>query len=172
VPPSPALPPTSWRTRLTQALLGLWALQLLLLGWHFAPDAVDLARLLAGGPAGSALRREDPFSRWLLALNGLLPPDSAYLFLDHYEAGKEIEARYLLFPRRHVLLAVTTPPTYLFAALQQERPGFILQRDASQPLGPGLTAALAAGLVGPAPSAGPGLLFRTTAVTPRAAFFD
>ena len=162
----------SWRQRLVQAMLGLWVLQLAVVGWHFAPEAPDLLTRLVHGTGGEAVRLEDPYYRWLKSLAGFMPANSVFVFLDHYEAGKEIAARYHLFPRRHVMLPPATPPSFLFYALRQEGVGYILQRDRSLPPGPGLKAALDAGLAQPVDFPGPGLLFRVSSSGPHGAFYD
>jgi len=165
-------PPSPWRRRLAWALAGLWAAQLLLVAWNFAPEVDDLARRLLGGRVGQAVRDEDPFHRWLASLTRLIPPQATYLFLDTYETGKEMEARYHLFPRRHVLLPPPCPPGYLFHAILREKPAYLILRDQGKPLGPGLEAALAAGLVRIVPLPGPGRVFRVQAEIPQAGFYD
>ena len=91
----------NWKSFLTRALLILWGLQIIWLFWHFAPEVQDLARRIAQDDVGAAIRREDPMYRWAKSLATVLPPDATYVFLDNYEAGKEIEIRYFLSPRRH-----------------------------------------------------------------------
>ncbi|HEY9074063.1 MAG TPA: hypothetical protein VIN67_08010, partial [Desulfobaccales bacterium] len=94
----------NWKSFLTRALLILWGLQIIWLFWHFAPEVQDLARRIPQDDVGAAIRREDPLYRWAKSLATVLPPDATYVFLDNYEAGKEIEIRYFLSPRRHILL--------------------------------------------------------------------
>jgi hypothetical protein len=119
----------TWAVRL---LLVFWALQLLWLGWHFAPEVQEIGWRLASHRTGAAIRREDSFYRWLQVLAAIIPPRATYVFLDNYEAGKEIEARYHLTPRRHVLLPLEVPPDFLFYALRQEKASYLIVRDESQ----------------------------------------
>ena len=105
--------------------------------WHFGPEAGDLARRLARGDVGAAIRQEDPLYRWAAALQAVIPESAAYVFLDDYTAGKEIEIRYYLAPRRHLLLSPELPAGFLFYALHQEHAAFLLIRESPTPLGPG-----------------------------------
>ena len=100
-----------WRLWWFYLVLGLWILQLPWLIWQLREDLADVAQKTASLTGGAALRQAHPFYRWLLVASRILPPDATYVFLDDYEAGKEIEARYHLFPRRHLLLLPDTPPS-------------------------------------------------------------
>ena len=99
----------NWKSFLTRTLLVLWGLQVIWLFWHFGPEARDLVRRTAHQDVGATIRRENPLYPWAKALSAVIPPDASYVFLDHYEAGKEIEVRYFLAPRRHVLMAPEAP---------------------------------------------------------------
>ena len=105
---------------------------------------------------GAAIRTEDPLYPWAKALSAVIPPDATYVFLDNYEAGKEIEVRYFLAPRRHLLMAPEAPAPFLFYTLHQEQASFLLIRDRTQPLGPGVQAALRSRSAGAAGPPGPG----------------
>ena len=98
-------PAKTWRLWLVGLILGLWGLQVLWLIWHFGPEARDLAQRAARGSLGSAIRQEEPLYRWATALQAIIPESATYVFLDDYAAGKEIEVRYYLAPRRHILLS-------------------------------------------------------------------
>ena len=119
----------NWRRWLIRLFLGLWGLQVIWLGWYFAPEVRDLAWRLASHRTGAAIRQEDSYYRWLLALAEIIPPRDTYIFLDNYEAGKEIEARYHLTPRRHELLPPATTPSFLFYAARQERATYLIIRE-------------------------------------------
>ena len=140
-------------------ILGLWGLQVLWLIWHFGPEASDLARRAARGDVGAAIHQEDPLYRWTAALKAIIPESATYVFLDDYAAGKEIEVRYHLAPRRHILLSPEVPASFLFYALHQEHAAFLLIRESQTPLGPGARAALALPRLSPgkSPGAGTGL---------------
>jgi hypothetical protein len=150
----------TWKSWIVRGVLVLWGVQLLWLAWHFGPEARDLAVSLSQGDVGPAYRQQDPLYRWITSLAALIPPSATYVFLDNYEAGKEIEARYLLAPRRHILLSPQTPPGFLFYALHQEQATFLLIRDREKPLGPGAEAAVRSPAVRPVPLPGPGRVFR------------
>lgn len=157
---------------LWQVLLGLWLLQLLWLGWHFAPEALDLTRRLAGGRVGEAVRREDAFYRWLQELKALMPPGSTYIFVDCYEAGKDIEARYLLYPRKMVPLNPLASPTVLFEEIVKEQADYLVLRECNlypqwqflfQPDNPVFQAL---------PESGPGLVFKVNPRQITGGFYD
>jgi len=133
---------------------------------------VDLPRRLGSQSWGQALRQEDPFYRWLAQVDQVLPPDATYLFVDRYEAGKEIEARYHLFPRRHLLIRPQVSPSLLFHVLRQEQVSYLLIRDPEPHLGPGLKAALAINAAEPLPLPGPGLVFRVHPDRIAGGFYD
>jgi hypothetical protein len=150
----------NWKFYLTRTLLVLWGLQLLWLAWHFSPEARDLVRRIAHGDVGTAIRQEDPLYRWSRELAALIPPDAAYVFLDNYEAGKEIEVRYYLAPRRHLLLPPDAVPPFLFYVLHQEQASFLLIREGDHPQGPGAQAAVRSQAVQPVVIPGPGKVYR------------
>jgi hypothetical protein len=134
-------------------------LQLLWLGWFFAPEVREMAWRLASHRTGAAIRREDSFYRWLQVLAAFIPPGATYVFLDNYEAGKEIEARYHLAPRRHVLLAPDIPPDFLFYTLRQEKASYLILREGDQPWESQKAVAQSPAFQA-VPVPGPGLLFR------------
>ncbi len=153
------MPGGNWRSWLLRLVLLLWGVQVAFLFWSLGPEVGDLSRRLAEGKVGQAVRQADPFCRWLAALAQVMPPEASYIFLDDYEAGKEIEARYHLAPRRHLLLSPGVPASFLFYALRQEKASFLIIRDRARPLGPGARAALASPALQPLDLPGPGLIF-------------
>jgi hypothetical protein len=166
---TPAKTSRLWLVRL---ILGLWGLQVLWLIWHFAPEAGDLARRVAHQEVGAAIRQEDPLHRWATALQTVIPESATYVFLDDYAAGKEIEVRYDLAPRRHLLMSPEVPASFLFHALHQERAAFLLIRDLQKPLGPGAQAALHSPAFHRVDLPGPGLVFRVDASRLGWGFYD
>jgi hypothetical protein len=165
-------PTKTWRFWLVALILGLWGLQVLWLIWHFAPEAGDLARRAVHGDAGSALRREEPLSRWAAALKAVIPEHATYVFLDDYAAGKEIQVRYELAPRRHILLSPAVPASFLFYTLHREHAAFLLIRKSQTPLGPGARAAQHSPAFHPVDLPGPGLVFRVDADRLGWGFYD
>ena len=162
----------TWRFWLVRLILGIWVLQVLWLIWHFGPEAADLARRAVRGDVGNAIRQEDPLYRWAAALQAVIPESATYVFLDDYAAGKEIEVRYYLAPRRHILQAPDLPASFLFYALCQERAAFLLIRESRQPLGPGVRAAMDSPAFQPLGIPGPGLGFRVDYSLLRWGFYD
>jgi len=162
----------TWRHWLVRVILGLWGLQILWLIWHFAPEAGDLARKLARGNVGDAIRQEEPLYRWAGALKTIIPRSATYVFLDDYAAGKEIEVRYFMTPRRHLLLAPDSPAGFLFYTLHQENASFLLIRERDKPLGPGVQAALQAPPFHKVNLPGPGLVFRVDSQLLPWGFYD
>lgn len=162
----------TWQTWIIRAVLVVWGLQVLWLGFFFAPEARDLARRLAAGEVGAAIRQEDPLYNWLQSLAGLIPENATYVFLDDYEAGKEIEARYFLAPRRHILLSPRVPADFLFYLIHQEKASFLLIRDRQQPLGPGAAAARLSPAFRQVELPGPGLAFRVNHDLLKWGFYD
>ena len=160
------------RLWLVRLILGLWGLQVLWLIWHFAPEAGDLARRLAHRDVGAAIRQEDPLYRWTTALKAVIPESAAYVILDDYAAGKEIQVRYALVPRRHILLSPEAPASFLFYTLHREHAGFLLVRESPAPLGPGVQAALHSPAFQPLNLPGPGLVFRVDAGRLGWGFYD
>jgi hypothetical protein len=159
----------NWLLRLC---LLVWVLQLGWLGWQLREEIVEVPQRVWSHSWGEAVRQEDPFYRWLVQVDQVIPPRAAYLFLDNYEAGKEIEARYQLFPRPHHLLRPQASPSRLYLTLRQEQVSYLLVRDPKQALGPGLKAAMAAGVVEFLPLAGPGLAFRVNPDRITGSFYD
>jgi hypothetical protein len=162
----------TWKARLIQAILILWGLQCLYLAWHFAPEVQEMAWRISRLDVGRQIRQEDPLYRWTAALAAIIPPDATYVFLDDYEAGKEIQARYFLAPRRHILLSPQAPASFLFYTLHQEKASFLLIRDREQPLGPGAQAAIKSPALRPVPLPGPGLAYRVDAKQLSWGFYD
>lgn len=162
----------NWKSFLTRTLLILWGLQLLWLAWHFGPEARDLVRRVAQGDVGAAIRQEDPLYRWAGTLSAVISPDASYVFLDNYEAGKEIEIRYYLAPRRHLLLLPDSPAPFLFYVLHQEQASFLLIREGDRPLGPGARAAVQSRALQPLVMPGPGKAYRVDYRRLRWGFYD
>jgi hypothetical protein len=153
-------------------ILGLWGLQVLWLLWHFGPEAGDLARRAARGDVGAAIHQEDPLYRWAALLKTVIPEHAAYVFLDDYAAGKEIEVRYHLVPRRHILLFPDVPAGFLFYTLHQEHASFLLIRTTDKPLDPDVQAALRSPAFHRLNLPGPGLVFRVDADRLGWGFYD
>jgi hypothetical protein len=157
---------------LVKLLLMLWGLQILWLAWHFGPEGRELAWRLGQERCGPVIRQEDDFFCWLMALAGVMPPSATYVFVDKYEAGKEIEARYHLTPRRHILVNPKTPPSFLFYALRQEQATFLVIRAADLSLGPGVQAAANSPAFAPVKIEGPGKVFRVDPSRLAGGFYD
>ncbi len=165
-------PIKQWQRRLLGLFLVLWLLQIVWLAWQLREEIGSLTRRLGSQSWGEAVRREDPFYRWLIRLQGVVPPHATYLFLDKYEAGKEIEARYHLFPRNHLLLLPQAPPSLIFYTLRHRKVSYILVRDAQKAGGPGLKAAIELGAAEPLPTSGPGLVFQVNPELITGGFYD
>ncbi len=105
-------------------------------------------------------------------MQAVIPESATYVFLDDYAAGKEIEVRYYLAPRRHILLSPDLPASFLFYALNQEQAAFLLIRETQKPLGPGVQAALQSPAFQPVNLPGPGLTFRVDFSRLRWGFYD
>lgn len=157
---------------LVRAVLLLWVVQLIWLAWYFAPEVKELAERGTQGRLGAALRQEDPFYLWLHDLAKIMPPGATYVFLDGYEAGKEIEARYHLTPRKHVLLSPEVPPSFLFHAVRREKATYVIIRDKEKLLGPGVQAALESPAFQQVEVPGPGLALRVDYTRVRGEFYD
>ena len=168
VPPSPPV----WRSKLLVLVVVLWLGQILWLAWHLRVEAGDLVGRLGRGSWGEAVRLEDPFYRWLLQVQRLVPPKAAYLFLDNYEAGKEIQARYHLFPRKHILRLPGEPPTLFFHILRQYQPGYLLLREGKPSSDTALDTALSLGAVVPLNLPGPGLVYQVNLSKISGGFYD
>jgi hypothetical protein len=164
--------PRGRRLWLLRLIVVFWILQLAWLGWLLREEIVDIPRRVGSLSWGEAVRQEDPFYCWLAQLDQVIPPDVTYIFLDNYEAGKEIEARYHLFPRRHVLIGPEAPPSLLFHLIRHEQPSYLLVREPTLRLRPGLKAALAAKALEPLPAPGPGLAFRVKPDRIAGGFYD
>jgi hypothetical protein len=162
----------SWKSWIIKVALLLWGLQLIWLCAYFGPEVKDLAQRLAHGDVGAAVRREDPLYAWSKSLAAIIPGNAAYVFLDNYEAGKEIEAHYFLIPRRHILLTPDVPADFLFYVLHQERASFLLIRDRRQPLGSGVKAAQGSPAFRALDLPGPGLAFRVNYDSLKWGFYD
>lgn len=161
-----------WKICSVKLFIFLWGLQILWLAFHFAPEAADAGRRLVEGSWGQAVRQEDPFYRWLVQLQQIMPPRTAYVFLDRYEAGKEIEARYHLYPGRHVLLTPEAPPGFLYFELRRHQASYLLIRDPGRPLNPDTQAALTSAAFVPVPLPGPGLVFKVDCRLIHGDFYD
>jgi hypothetical protein len=157
---------------LVRLVLGLWGLQVLWLIWHFGPEAGDLARRVARGDVGAAIRQEAPLYRWAAALQAIIPQSATYVFLDDYAAGQEIQVRYHLAPRRHLLLSPEVPASFLFYTLHQEGAAFLLIRESPSPLGTGARAAMHSPAFHRVNLPGPGLVFRVDANLLGWGFYD
>lgn len=162
----------TWKSLVYRLFVCLWIIQILWLAWHFAPEAADLGKRLINGTWGQTIRQEDPYFRWLDGLKGIIPPRASYVFLDHYEAGKEIEARYHLYPRRHTLLRPSTPPSFLYFALRRHQASYLLIRDLELPLPPDTRSALTSPAFVPVELPGPGLVFRVNYRLLHGDFYD
>jgi hypothetical protein len=164
--------PKTWRHWLVRLIIGLWGLQVLWLVWHFGPEAADLSRRLARGEVGGAIRQAEPLYRWAANLKAVIPERATYVFLDNYAAGQEIQVRYFLAPRRHILLSPNIPASFLFYVLHREHATFLLLRKSPGPLGPGAQAALASPAFQRVNLPGPGLVFRVDPDLLRWGFYD
>lgn len=147
-------------------------LQVASLAWQLRKEVADLARRGWHGTWGETVRKEDPFYLWLNRLKALIPESATYVFLDRYEFGKEIEARYHLFPRRHLLLLPDVPASLLFHTLRQYGVTYLLVREGQKPPGPGLRALLELGALEPLAVPGPGLAYRVDTSHIKGAFYD
>ena len=127
---------------------------------------------LARQDAGAAIRQEDPLYRWATGLNAIIPEHATYVFLDDYARGKEIQVRYYLAPRRHILKPPDVPASFLFYALHQEQAVLSAHAGAAQPPGPGVQAAVRLSGVHPVKLPGPGRVFRVNANLLRWGFYD
>ena len=162
----------SWHRWLLGLVLAFFVLQLGWLVWQLRGDLGDMARRGWSHTWGTAVREEDPFYRWVAELDRDVPPGVTYLFLDNYEAGKEIEVRYHLYPRQHLLLLPESAPSLLFYTLRQNNVTYIFVRDAKQPPGPGLKAALDLGAATRLNLPGPGLVYRVDPKVISGGFYD
>ncbi|MFP3866728.1 MAG: hypothetical protein ACLFUU_01010 [Desulfobacteraceae bacterium] len=124
---------TSCYTWAVTGILVLWLAQMGWLGWRFAPEGRELVQRLLSGQVGEAVRQEEPFPQGLAQIKEIVPPSATYVFLDHYEAGKENVARYLLYPRRHVLLPPHITPMPLFNRLIREDATYLIVRNDPPP---------------------------------------
>lgn len=161
-----------WRLWTLRLILALWGLQVLWLIWHFGPEAGDVARRVAQGEVGAAIRQEDPLYLWAARLKAVIPQNATYVFLDDYAAGKEIQVRYYLAPRRHILMPPNVPASFLFHTLHQDNASFLLIREPTQPPGPGASAALNSPAFQPVNLPRPGQVFRVDSKLLRWGFYD
>lgn len=166
------MPITTALQKILQVILLLWLVQLAWLAWHFAPEAVDLTQRLISGRLGEAVRQEDPFYQWLGEVKELLPAGSTYIFVDCYEAGKDIQARYFLYPRKMVALNPLATPTVLFEEINKERVEYLVLRECNlypqwqflfQPGSP---------VFQPLPESGAGMVFRVDPCKVKGGFYD
>lgn len=163
---------TKAKAWLVRAVLLVWGVQLIWLAWYFAPEVGELAERAAGRRWGASVRQEDPFYQWLQILAEVIPPGATYIFLDDYEAGKEIEARYHLTPRKRVLLSPEVPASFLFYTVRQEKATFVIIRDKERPPGPGVRAALDSPAFQQLDIPGPGLVLRVDYARVLGEFYD
>jgi hypothetical protein len=166
----PRIPP--WHHWLLRLVLVLFVLQLGWLVWQFRRDIGDVAHRAWFHDWGTAVNQEDPFYRWVAELDRDVPPGVTYIFLDNYEAGKEVEARYHLYPRQHLLLLPESAPTLLFYTMRENNVTYIFVRDAKLPPGPGLQAALNLGAAKRLNLPGPGLVYRVDPKLIHGGFYD
>ncbi len=150
----------NWKCCLTRVLCVLWGLQVIWLAWHYAPEARDLARRVASGQVGAAVRQEDPLYLWSASLAAVIPPNATYVFVDSYESGKESQVRYYLAPRRHILMSPEAPAAFLFYTLYEEQAAYLIVREQPGSPGPGVQAALRSQAVLPLEIQGPGQAYR------------
>ena len=155
-----------------QLILALWFVQLVWLAWHFAPEAVDLGRRIATCRAGEAVRQEEAYYRWLKELEAVMPQSSAYIFVDCYEAGKDIEAGYILYPRKIVTVNPMATPTVLFEEIKKREARYLVLRECNlypqwqflfQPDNP---------VFHPLPVSGPGMIFQVDLQKLKGGFYD
>jgi len=165
-------PVKTWRLWLVRLILGLWGLQVLWLIWHFGPEAGDMARRVAHGEVGAAIRQEDPLYHWAAKLKAVIPQHATYVFLDDYAAGKEIQVRYYLAPRRHILMSPNVPASFLFYTLHQDNASFLLIRKPTHPLGPGARAVRGSPAFHQVTLPGPGQVFQVDSKLLRWGFYD
>jgi hypothetical protein len=165
-------PRKTWRHWLVGLIAALWALQIIWLAWHFSPEASDLMQRAARGEVGGAIRQEEPLFRWAAELKKIIPEHATYVFLDDYAAGKAIQIRYFLAPRRQIRLAPDIPASFLFYELHQNRASFLLIRRSAQPLGPGARAVPVSPAFHRLNLPGPGLVFRVDAGLLPWGFYD
>ena len=59
----------------------------------------------------------------------LMPPASTFIFVDCYEAGKDIEAGYILYPRKIVTMNPMATPTALFEEIKKEGAEYLILRE-------------------------------------------
>jgi len=161
----------NWRRLLFWFLSALWGLQVVWLAWYFAPEVQDVAWRLAQDRTGAAIRQEDSYYRWLLSLAAIIPPQASYVFLDNYQAGKEIEARYHLAPRRHTLLTPDVSPGFLFYTLCQEKASYLIIREGDKPWESADAVHNSAGFR-LLPTPGPGLIFQVDHTRLAGKFYD
>lgn len=115
------------RLPLVLALLLLaWLGQFLWLAWNFAPEVRDLARKLLSRTWGESLREQDPLVQEARQLAALMPPEATYLYLDRYEAGRYLQLRYLLHPRRQIRLNPAVTPTRLYDEVRRWQATFLV----------------------------------------------
>jgi hypothetical protein len=119
--------------RIVRVITILWLLQVGWLGWWFAPEAQDIAVRLGNGQIGEAIRSNDPFFQWMAELRTIIPPWATYVWVDCYEAGQDIVARYSLYPRRFERALPTTTPSVLFDLLVRHQASFLIVRDCNLP---------------------------------------
>ncbi len=161
-----------WRSRFLTFILILWVLQGLGLAWRFGPDLPELWARIASGRVGEVGRAAAPFQRLLRELEKTMPGGAAYVFLDHYEAGRYIEARYYLYPRRQLLLRPETPPSFLYYAVRQHQAGYLVAPEGEFPAGAGLEALARTAACRQLHLDGPGRIYRVNPDRLTGFFYD
>lgn len=187
----------NWQTWLLRLVLLLWALQVVWLAWYFAPEAQRLAGRIYEPRVGAAVRQEDPFFRWLGALDRLMPGGSSYVFLErcapgetglndcHVDldspafplnkkilAGTEILVRYHLAPRCQLFLPPKVSAPFLFFMLRQGEASYLIIRGDGKTLGAGAEAAVNSAALRPVALPGPGLVFAVDYARLQGGFYD
>jgi hypothetical protein len=114
---------------LLRVILALWLGQLVWLAWHFTPEAVDISCRAATCRVGEAVRQEESYYQWLEKIKSLVPPSSTYIFVDCYEAGKDIKAGYFLYPRKIITMNPMAAPSFLFEEIKKEGAEYLILRE-------------------------------------------
>jgi len=157
---------------LVKIIAGLWLLQLGWLAWHYAPEALEVTQRLASGEVGGAVRQEDAYYRWLGELAELLPPTATYIFIDRYEAGKYLETRYVLHPRRMVRLNPQVTPAFLYDRIVREQAEYLILPEGEASVTWKYVSQSDSHLFQALPTSGPGMVFRVNLRQVTGGFYD